>query len=270
MTPALQPPLPRRFVIVDGLVVDGTGVAARRFDVVVDGGRLDIRPPGTVSGIPRVDADGLVVSPGFIDAHSHADLESLSSEHHPALHASRLLQGVTTEVVGNCGFSAFPIPVERSAECARFLGLIFGESVATFPDLDSYSAAVESAGLASNIAPLVGHGSLRASAIGMDDRLPSPDEVAGMTTALEQALRQGSFGLSTGLCYTPAAFAAPAEIVALASVVATAGGIYTTHVRNETDGVFDALNEALAVGRQTGVLLHISHLKVAGRCQRPS
>lgn len=260
-----EPPFPDAFVIRDGLVVDGSGTDPDRFDVVVDHGMLQIQPPGSVSGLPIFDADGLAVTPGFIDAHSHADLEPFVSRHDPALHASRLVQGVTTEITGNCGFSPFPVLDFDSGETAAFLGILFGDSTVTFGDLDSYSTAIESEGLASNIAPLVGHGTLRAMSMGMDDRPPSRHESETMRRALTTALDDGAFGLSTGLCYSPATFASAAEIEALAAVAARADAIYATHVRNETDGIRAAIREAFEAGERTGVRLHVSHLKAAGR-----
>lgn len=261
----LEPPFPDAFVIRDGLVVDGSGTEPDHSDLVVDKGVLEIQPPGSVSGLPILDADGLAVTPGFIDAHSHADLEPFASRHDPALHASRLVQGVTTEVTGNCGFSPFPVLDSDSGETAAFLGILFGDSALTFRDLDSYSAAIESEGLASNIAPLVGHGTLRAMAVGMGDRPPDQRESEAMRRALAASLDGGAFGLSTGLCYSPATFASAAEIEALAAVVSRAGAIYATHVRNETDGIREALREAFEAGEKTGVRLHVSHLKAAGR-----
>jgi N-acyl-D-aspartate/D-glutamate deacylase len=261
----LEPPLPDAFVVTGGLVIDGTGREPEHLDVVVDRGRLELRPPGGSTALPRLDVDGLAVSPGFIDVHSHADLEAMTPSGPDPLHPSRLRQGVTTEVTGNCGFSPFPVPDGATRECTKFLGFLFGSAATAFPDLGSYATEIETHGLASNIAPLVGHGTLRAAAIGMSDRAPTSAELESMSGALDLALSQGAFGLSTGLCYTPATFAASAEIEALAHVVARAGATYATHVRNETDGVREALAEALAVSRATGVRLHISHLKAGGR-----
>jgi N-acyl-D-amino-acid deacylase len=261
----LEPPFPNVFAITGGRIFDGTGQPPTHADLVVNHSRIELRPPGSATGMPKLDVDGLAVAPGFIDAHSHADLEPFSTREARHVHTSRLLQGVTTEVTGNCGFSPFPVAEASAAECTTFLGVLFGASALTFPDLDTYSAAIEAEGLACNIAPLVGHGTLRASAIGVVDRLLSPAESADMQGALVAAMSQGAFGLSTGLCYSPATFADSAEVAALAEVATQSGGIYATHVRNETDGIWDAVQEALDVGRSTGGRLHISHLKLAGR-----
>lgn len=261
----IEPPFPGTFVIRNGLLVDGSGNEPDHLDLVVDHGLLEVKPPGSVAGLPIVEADGLTVTPGFIDAHSHADLEAFTSRHDPALHASRLLQGVTTEVTGNCGYSPFPVLDSGAGETAALLQVLFGDSAVTFGDLDSYAAAIESEGLACNLAPLVGHGTLRAMAVGMEDRPPSAHESEAMRHALAAALDAGAFGLSTGLCYSPATFASATEVEALAAIVSEADAIYATHVRNETDGIQEALQEAFAAGAKTGVRLHISHLKAAGR-----
>lgn len=255
--------LPSEFVIRGGKVIDGTGAAPFAADVVVEAGRLHLTGPGESSGLPGVDVDGLVVSPGFIDTHSHADVEAYLGD--PRVHAGRILQGVTTEVVGNCGFSAFPVPPEMDRDVARFLEVVFGPRARTFPGLDLYSEEVNEAGLASNVAPLVGHGTLRAAALGFDNRRPSDEELARMRRSLGEAMAAGAFGMSTGLCYTPATYAEPNEVQALAAVVAAGGGIYSTHIRNEVDLAEESLAEAIAVAAATGVSLHISHLKVAGR-----
>jgi N-acyl-D-amino-acid deacylase len=254
--------LPNEFVIRGGKVVDGTGAAAFAADIVVENGQVRLIKAGDASGLPAVDVNGLVVSPGFIDTHSHADLEPFLGDE--LVHASRITQGVTTEVVGNCGFSPFPVPTDHDKMVAQFLAVVFGPSAATFPDLDSYSTRISEVGLASNVATLVGHGTLRAGSLGYDNRKASDGEIDNMRTALERAMEAGAFGMSTGLCYTPATYAPLEEVQALAEVVAAAGGIYATHIRNETDLTEESIEEALFVSRTTGVPVHIAHLKVAG------
>ena len=255
-------PLPSEFVIRGGRVVDGTGTPAFAADIVVENGRVRLVQSGDASALAAVDAKGLVVSPGFIDTHSHADLEPFLGDE--LVHASRITQGVTTEVVGNCGFSPFPVSADHDQMVAQFLAVVFGPSANTFPDLDTYSTRISEVGLASNIAPLVGHGTLRAGSLGYDNRQAGNGEIENMRTALARAMEAGAFGMSTGLCYTPATYAPAEEVQALAEVVAAAGGVYSTHIRNETEGTEESLEEALFISRATGVRVHISHLKVAG------
>lgn len=259
----MEPPLPREYVIRGSEVVDGTGAASRRVDVVISDGRIVIADGDAPSDLASLDAAGLVLAPGFIDTHAHADLQSLTARS-PRVHFSRILQGVTTEISGNCGFSPFPVDGDP-ADTRRLLELLFGPDAPVFADLESYATAIEAEGLASNLAPLVGHGTLRASVIGMDDRQATADELGRMSALLSRALDQGAFGLSTGLCYAPATFADSSEVTELVRIVAGVGALYATHVRNETDEIREALSEAIETARATGVMLHISHLKAAGR-----
>ena len=258
-------PLSPIFTLVGGMAVDGTGADPVRRDLAVDDGRMTVLPPGTAPAGERIDVDGLVIAPGFIDVHSHADLEPMTPEGDDPLHASRVRQGVTTEVTGNCGFSPFPVPSAAAPFVQRFLSVLFGPAADTFENLAAYRAAVESKGLASNVAPLIGHGTLRAATIGMTDRPPTPHELTEMQQALLATLEHGAFGLSSGLCYPPATFAAPDELTALAAVATRTGAIYATHIRNETDLVGEALVEAIDTAKAAGARLHISHLKAAGR-----
>lgn len=253
------------FVFVGGTVIDGTGQDRFRADVAVRKGRIHVVSPGETVGLESFDISGLVISPGFIDTHAHADLESLLGD--DDVHESRIVQGVTTEVVGNCGLSPFPVPDGPADMARQFMSIVFGPHADTYPDLDAFAADVESAGLASNIAPLVGHGTLRATALGYDNRNATDTELSAMCAALQSAMEAGAFGLSTGLCYTPATYAPSDEVEALAAVVAAAGGIYSTHIRNETALTEESLKEAISVARATDVDLHISHLKVAGNEQ---
>jgi len=254
--------LPSEFVIRGGRVVDGSGRAAFAADVIVTDGRIRLAEAGEASGFESVEVDGLVVSPGFIDTHAHADVEPYLEDEQ--VHAARIVQGVTTEIVGNCGFSPFPVPAGRDEVLGSFLSVVFGPQASTFEEFDGYREGVEAKGLASNVAPLVGHGTLRAGTLGYENRHATPAEIELMRERLERALTAGAFGMSTGLCYTPATYAPPAEVQALAEVVARVGGIYSTHIRNETDLTADSLEEAFQISRATGVPVHISHLKVAG------
>jgi len=254
--------LPAEYVLRGGTVVDGTGREGFPADVVVTNGRIRLTGPGEAVGLETVDVTGMVVGPGFIDTHAHADVETFLDD--DLVHASRIVQGVTTEVVGNCGFSPFPAPEESEETVQAFLSVVFGPHVPTFRGVDDYVSGSEAKGLASNVAPLVGHGTLRAGVLGYENRHATPDEIEEMRRRLDEALRAGAFGMSTGLCYTPATYAPTEEVVALAGVVARHGGMYSTHIRNETDLTAESLEEAFQISRSTGVPLHISHLKVAG------
>jgi N-acyl-D-amino-acid deacylase len=221
-------------VVRNGLVVDGAGQAGSVRDIAVRDGRIQaIGAHLSMAGRREIDARGLVVSPGFVDVHSHSDRSILKD----TSHHNMLLQGITTSVTGNCGMS----PID--------IGKFFVDLTKTPP--------------ASNIAVLIGHNSVREAVMGREDKAPSPEQLARMQELVTKAMHDGALGMSTGLFYAPGYFAKPPEIEALARIVAAQKGIYTSHVRTELEGVFDAIDEALDIGRKTGVPVQISHLKIA-------
>jgi N-acyl-D-amino-acid deacylase len=230
-----------------GTIADGTGAPLRAADIGVTDGTLRVLPPGaTAGGVARrqLDVSGLVVSPGFVDAHTHSDTTTLDGVSE-AVATAALRQGVTVEICGNCGYSAFPDD--------------------PFPDVDAFAAAHRSAGRGNHIASLVGHGTLRAAVVGRDARAATPAELDGMCALLAKYLDAGAVGLSTGLIYTPGSYADTAEIVALARVAASRGKPYVTHLRDEMSGIDDALAEAVAIATESGAALHVSHHKTAGK-----
>jgi N-acyl-D-amino-acid deacylase len=232
-----------------GDVADGTGAPLRRADVGIAGGRVTVLESGGASdaGASRarqtLDVAGLVVAPGFIDAHTHSDQTSLDGSGDALAHAA-LLQGVTLEICGNCGHSAFPSPYASFADFAR---------------------AHATAGRANHIASLVGHGTLRAAVVGHDERAAISAELAEMCRALSEALAAGALGFSTGLIYTPGTYADSTEVTALARVAAQYGKPYVTHLRNEMARVDVALAEAVQIALGSGAALHVSHRKTAGK-----
>ncbi len=254
-------------VLRGGDVIDGTGAAARRADVAIVDGRIGLLEPGATASGRELDVAGLVVSPGFIDTHAHADVQASVRGDVPEIHRSRLLQGVTTEVAGNCGFSPFPIPLENTSVATGMVQTAMGPSAPVFADFDAYAAALDAAGPATNLAPLVGQGALRAGTLGFENRPATDAELDVMRERLRLAMDAGAFGLSTGLVYTPATYTPEAEVMALVAVLAETGGVYATHIRNETDGTAEAIREAIRAGVAAGVPVHISHLKLAGERQ---
>ncbi|MEU7179384.1 MULTISPECIES: N-acyl-D-amino-acid deacylase family protein [Streptomyces] len=259
-----------------GTLIDGTGAPAREADIAVTGGRVAVLSPGTpVRAAETVDATGQVVTPGFIDVHTHSD--ALAAPHGPDataqpadsiedLRLAPLLQGVTTEICGNCGTSLFPSLPERLPALADHLRVTFGLGpVQPAADFDAFAAAQNPALRRTHIASLVGHGTLRAGVMGFAARPPRPDELRGMCDLLDRALSQGAAGLSTGLIYPPGTYADTAEIVALAKVAARHGKPYVTHLRDEMSQVEAALEEALEIAVHSGAPLQVSHHKTAGR-----
>ncbi len=235
------------------MLLDGLGVPARRADVRIGGDRIvEVAPHlEPERGEEVVDAADRYVTPGFVDLHTHSDVSLW-------LHApgtSKLAQGVTTEVTGNCGFSAFPLaPATRAAALAHLAGI--GDDAVDPPwtDLDSYAAALTERGLGVNIAPLVGHGALRIAA---GCAGPGLADAAALVHALEQALDQGAYGVSTGLTYVPSSYADTAELELLCRTAARYDALYATHGRPD---IMAGISEIATVGERTGARLQYSHV----------
>jgi len=252
-----------RLLLRGGLVVDGTGRPATPADVLLEDGVIAaVEVPGRLSedAAQVRELGGAVVCPGFIDVHSHADNAPLLAEDDQ----SKITQGVTTEVVGNCGFSLAPIADAHRDALRGLMGRIFPPLQADWSTLPELFSATDAAGYVTNYAPLVGHHSLRVAAMGMADGAPDAEQLAAMRTATQAAFEAGAFGLSTGLIYPPGLFARDVEIQALAEVM-PAGLPYVTHMRGEGRMVMDSIAEAIRIGEAAGRPVQISHLKAAGR-----
>lgn len=221
-------------ILQGGTVVDGTGRAARKADVGLRNGRIAaIGPLTRARARERIDVGGTVISPGFIDLHSHADrgiLRFRSAENY-------IRQGATTLVCGNCGSSP--------------------------TDVAKFFADLRQGGIGLNLALLIGHGSVRQQVIGRRNAPPSAAELAEMKRLVRAAMEAGAVGMSTSLRYGPGAYARTNEVVAMAKVVAPFGGFYATHMRDEGTQILEAVEEALQIGREAGVPVHISHHKIS-------
>lgn len=246
--------------IVGSSVLDGHGAPAKDLDILlIDGHIDDVRPHSDHHpGFDVIDASGLTVTPGFIDAHSHADNVPLLQEND----TSKIMQGVTTEVVGNCGFSLAPVnPKFRSEHLGRVAMWRHEFSGSSFGDL---LAETDKRGYVTNYAPLAGHGTLRVAAMGMDDREPTTAEQSRMAELLEEALDAGAFGFSTGLIYPPGTYSKTGELVELAKHLPP-GRLYASHIRGEGPTLLDAVAEALTIGEQSKRRVMISHHKATGK-----
>ena len=249
-------------ILRGGTIIDGTGSAAYAADIGVEAGVISaIGDLSAAHAEHELDVSDLVVAPGFIDAHTHSDLTCYQEE---TLSAASVRQGVTTEVCGNCGFSPFPFLPGRQRDVRRHVGVLLGPQA--YSDLPTWRAAVEEQGFYSNLVSLVGHGSLRAGVFGFARRAPRSDDLDHMVSLAQASLEQGAAGLSSGLIYTPGAYAETTEIVQLCKrALAGTGRPYTSHVRGETHMIAEAVTEAIAIAREAEVPVHISHHKVAGR-----
>lgn len=239
-----QPPtLHADLLISGGLVYDGTGAPPQVKDIAIEDGRiLAVLPVGApVIAGQTIDARSLAVAPGFIDPHTHAADDLQSDDDRARANLPWLYQGVTTVVVGNDG--------DGDPHVARI------------------AAEARVAGIGSNVAYLVGFGHVRAAAMGEDDRAPTAQEMAAMEDLVTSAMCEGAFGFSAGLYYTPQNFAGFDEVATLTARAVEQGGYYDTHLRDESDysiGLLGAVDEALAIGAQSGAPVHISHVKALG------
>jgi N-acyl-D-aspartate/D-glutamate deacylase len=225
-------------VLRGGTLYDGAGGKGVSADLAIKGDRIVAVGAFRTIGKPRIiDAEGLVIAPGFIDLHTHSDT-ALTKE---ATRGNRsyLHQGVTTVVTGNCGFG----PV----------------------DVGDYFRTLEKGGIGGNVVHLVPHNAVRQRVMKNANRTPSPAELARMEALVEQGMKDGAWGLSTGLIYTPGSYARTDELIALARVSGRHGGIYASHIRTEGVAVLSALDEAVRIGREARLPVHISHMKASGR-----
>ena len=247
-------------LIRNASLIDGTGADAWSGDIAIEDGRIVAigEISAEAAAVRTIDAAGRAVCPGFIDIHTHSDLTLLAD----GTGESKLRQGVTTEVVGNCSFSAFPIEPERLDLHADHLARATAPITPWWTDFDGYAAALEEEGLAINVAPLAGHGTLRVAAMGVDKRQATPEELRRMETDLDLALEQGAFGMSTGLTHVPSSYGDFDEVAALARVLAARGALYATHARMGAPDERASVAEAIDIGRQTGVTVEFSHLAI--------
>jgi N-acyl-D-amino-acid deacylase len=245
-------------VIANGRIVDGCGNPWYYGDVAVRGDRIAaIGAAGALRGHAVVDAGGRYVAPGFVDPHTHSDISILQYPRADSV----VRQGVTTHVTGNCGMSAAPLSAAHRDEALHNWAHYWDVSGVAWDwtSFRQYLKALELAGGAINIAPLVGHGALRLAVMGLADRPATEKELARMERLLDAALRAGAHGLSTGLVYPPGCYAGTDELVRLCRVVGRYQAMYTTHIRGERETILEAVAEALAIGRECGVAVEVSH-----------
>src|SRR5256886_6866526 len=264
--PYRGPPLSTELMLdlkIEGAtVIDGTGASGSRVDVGVSDetitavGDLSRERAGTT-----LNATGKVLTPGFIDMHSHSDWRLWANRRAE----SKIRQGVTTEVVGNCGFSPAPVSPEFRDDLRGFALYVPKGMTFEWPSFGDYLRAFDADGTAINIMHLVGHGTLRIAAMGFARRSPTSGELTRMQRLMTDAMEDGAWGLSTGLIYAPGSYAATDEIVAVARAAARHRGFYASHIRGEGATLLDAVREAISVGREGDPPGQGSHGQAAGR-----
>jgi N-acyl-D-amino-acid deacylase len=252
-------------IIAGATVVDGTGAPGRRADVGVKGGRIvAVGDLSTRARSRTLEVRNRVVCPGFIDAHSHSDLSLLSDGR--AL--SKVHQGVTTEIVGNCGLGVAPLSGPAAINRIREAIYVVDPDPAvrwTWSSMTEYLDRLDASGVSLNVAALAGHLAIHASVVGYDNRLPTAAELVSMQRLLDRALSDGAIGLSTGLMYAPVSYAQLDELTALAQIVRHHARVFAMHMRDYADHLLEAVDEAIQVGRTGGCRVQISHLAVGGR-----
>jgi len=239
--------------------IDGSGNEPELMDVAVSGHHIcDLGPNLQYRAAETWDAEGLVLAPGFIDAHTHDDIAVLRT---PEM-LPKISQGVTTVIVGNCGISASPVTLR--GDLPDPMNLLGEHSDFRYPSFTAYVDAIRESRPSVNVGALIGHTALRNNYMDRLDRAANDGEVSAMRAQLEESLAHGALGLSTGLAYLSANSATTEEVLELAQPLAAAGAVYTTHMRTETDKILDAMSEAFEIGRASRVPVIVSHLKCAG------
>ncbi len=249
-------------IIKNAYIIDGTGGPKFEADIGIKGEKIVEIGKLEPQAAEIIDAKGLVVSPGFIDMHSHSDISLLIN---PKAE-SKIRQGITTEVIGNCGSSVAPLNEIIKDEMKKTIPIIEEAGL----DLDwstmgEYLSLLEKQGTAVNVVSLVGHENVRVCAMGFDNRAPTKRELNAMKKILAKAMEDGAFGMSTGLIYPPSCYAKTEELIELSKVVAKYGGIYASHIRGEDDELFTSVKEAIEIGEKAGVPVEISHHKAGGK-----
>jgi N-acyl-D-amino-acid deacylase len=247
-------------IIKNALVVNGTGAEPFNADLRISFGR--IRELGTLTPGPDcevIDAQGLALCPGFVDVHGHSDYHLLSVPSGE----SKLLQGMTTEVGGNCGYSAAPIHGEILAERMKFLKDEL-KVEAKFHEVEEYFSALKTIGLGVNFALLVGYNTVRGNVIGYRRQGPDAKELKAIQAQIAKAMQAGCLGMSAGLIYAPGTFTTADELAEALAPVQEAGGIFTCHIRSEGDKLLEAIEEFILIGKKAKVRLELSHLKTGG------
>ena len=252
--------------IINGVIIDGSAKDAYKGDLGITGDKITkIGDLSNEDAKTTIDAKGQVVSPGFIDMHTHSDMSLVYDRNA----SSRIYSGVTTDVIGNCGIGVAPVKLENKQLLLDYLGTRIVGSMPVELELKwdtykSYFEYMEQNPPAVNVAPLLAQGPIRIYEMGFSKEEPTDKELENMVELADDCMKQGPLGMTSGLVYLPGEYTTQKELVELCKKVAKYDGFYATHMRNEGDEIFEAMDEAIDVARQSGVRLHISHLKCLG------
>jgi len=254
-----------QIAIINGQVMDGSGRPGYHADLLVKDDRIASIgkiEKETLSASEVIDAGGLVVAPGFIDIHAHADFALLQN----GAASHKIMQGVTTEIIGNCGTGPVPANEDVKQYFDTFLQFMFGPiETGGLSTVGEFFDTLEEQGIAINTAYYVPHGIIRMYVMSMEAREPTPDELEQMKELVREGMREGALGISTGLIYPPGSFAKTDELIELAKAAGEFGGIYASHIRDETDNLAEAMAEAIEIGEKAGVPVQIAHHKAVGK-----
>lgn len=255
-----------KILIKDGLIVDGTLKEAYKGNILIkDEKIMEISKEDIETQTDKViDAKGRMVCPGFIDTHSHSDLQILVNP----FNETKIRQGITTEVLGQDGISMAPLPLQYISSWRKNLAGLDGESDEidwTYETTANYLKAMEEKGVGLNETYLVPHGNIRMEAMGLDDRAATEDEIKKMCDIARREMEAGAFGLSTGLIYIPCAYSKTEELIEICKVIAEYQGVFVVHQRSEAKAILDSMKEIIEIGKRSGVKVHFSHFKVCGK-----
>lgn len=248
-------------LVTGGLIVDGTGSPAYKMDLGIKEGKIvKIQNSIKEDAEKIINADGLVVSPGFIDVHSHNDLVPFMEEDVQNL---KLRQGVTTELVGQCGLGVVPCIEEETKLWKNYIKGVVGcpNIKFDFKDINDYFEKIKEVGMKNNYSVLISHGAVRAKVMGFKPSEASKDEIKSMCELVDKAMEQGAMGMSLGLQYMPGIYSKGEELIEVCKVVRKYDGIVMVHVRNHDRNIIDAITEVINVAKISGVKIHISHMR---------
>ena len=253
-----------KVLIKNGIIVDGTGKKPFKGDLLIEDSRIKEIGKVSENADKIIDAKGRVVSPGFIDTHSHSDLMILVNPYNEI----KIRQGITTEVLGQDGISMAPLPTEFISPWRKNIAGLDGDTDEIdweYETTENYLKMMKDNGVGLNECYLVPHGNVRMEAMGLGNRPATDEEISKMCEITRREMEAGAFGLSTGLIYIPCAYGRTNELIEMCKVVAEYDGVFVVHQRSEADTIVDSMKEVIEIGKKSGVKVHFSHFKVCGK-----